>query len=371
MLESLNLAMFAMPKTRQPKQLQPMNKEISKILINWYRVNKRDLPWRNTRDPYRIWISEIILQQTRVAQGESYYRRFVDRFPDVQTLASASEEEVLKYWQGLGYYTRARNLHAAAKTVCEEYQGLFPTDYKYVRALKGIGDYTAAAIVSFTTGQPYPVVDGNVFRVLARLFAVDTPIDTGKGKKEFTDLARELMDTEQTGIHNQAIMEFGALQCVPQSPDCTVCPLQDRCKAYQFGDVTLFPIKKNKTKTRDRFFHYFDIRKGDKTYLYRRAGKDIWTGLFEFPMIETAGDVSPEALMTSDEFCKLFGESKLSIHPFSKRYKHVLSHQVLYADFYRVEVGDDFTLPEPYREIRSDEISEYAVPQLMNRYLLE
>lgn len=246
----------------------------SAVLINWYQKNKRDLPWRNTKDPYCIWISEIILQQTRVVQGYDYYQRFIQRFPDVATLASADQGEVLKYWQGLGYYSRARNLHEAAKDILSRFGGVFPQDYGSVLSLKGIGEYTAAAIVSFVWNQPYPVIDGNVFRVLSRLFALDTPVDTGPGKKQIAELAQTLMDPMYAGIHNQAIMEFGALQCIPQNPDCENCPFVNRCLGYASGDILQFPVKSNKIKTRNRYFNYFFITNEGDTYLHRRTGKD-------------------------------------------------------------------------------------------------
>ena len=233
--------------------------ETSRLLRGWYRIHKRELPWRESSDPYVIWISEIILQQTRVAQGMDYFLRFTGRFPDVASLASAEEDEVLKYWQGLGYYSRARNLHAAAKDIMERFGGVFPERYEDVISLKGVGEYTAAAIVSFVWGRPYPVVDGNVFRVLSRLFAVDIPIDTAKGKKAFAELAGLVMDPRHAGQHNQAMMELGALQCVPQNPDCEACPLKGRCAAYGAGEVQAYPVKRAKARTRDRYFHYLYI----------------------------------------------------------------------------------------------------------------
>ena len=219
-------------------------------LIGWYGVNKRDLPWRGTKDPYRIWISEIILQQTRVAQGYDYFMRFIRRFPDVRSLAEADEDEVMRYWQGLGYYSRARNLHEAARSM----KGVFPDTYAGVRALKGVGDYTAAAICSIAYDMPYAVVDGNVYRVLARYFDMDVPIDSTEGKKAFAALAQELMDKQHAGTYNQAIMDFGALQCVPQAPDCPSCPLADTCQAYARGRVAVLPVKQHKPKVSDRYF---------------------------------------------------------------------------------------------------------------------
>ncbi|MDR1683338.1 MAG: A/G-specific adenine glycosylase, partial [Candidatus Symbiothrix sp.] len=279
---------------------------ITQKLIAWYVENQRFLPWRGIHDPYRIWISEIILQQTRVVQGLEYYNRFIRRFPDVKSLAEADEQEVLKYWQGLGYYSRARNLHQAAKTIQTEYQGVFPRDYQSVLYLKGIGEYTAAAIVSFAWNEPYPVVDGNVFRFLSRLFAVNEPIDTGKGKKYFTELAAGLMDKSQAGLFNQAMMEFGALQCVPASPDCTVCPFQAKCLAYSRNAVAQYPVKQNKTKTKDLYLYYFHIGDSELLFLNQRKGKRIWQNLFEFPLIESETPLDFVQLSQTEQFREWF-----------------------------------------------------------------
>ncbi|MBV5343686.1 A/G-specific adenine glycosylase, partial [bacterium] len=260
---------------------------ISKALTNWYNQNKRELPWRDITDPYRIWISEIILQQTRVNQGMRYYLRFVERFPDVKTLAVAEEDEVLKYWQGLGYYSRARNIHKTAKIITEKHKGIFPKNHSDILLLKGIGEYTAAAICSFAYNQPYAVVDGNVFRVLSRVFGIETPIDSTSGKKEFTQLAEKLLDKKEPGLHNQSIMEFGALQCVPVQPDCGVCPLQTVCKAYSLNMADKLPVKATKTKVRERFFNYFYIEYQDKIFIQKRSEKDIWQNLYELPLVES------------------------------------------------------------------------------------
>lgn len=344
--------------------------EISRLLVDWYGSNKRLLPWRETTDPYIIWISEIILQQTRVVQGLSYFLRFVERFPDVHSLAEAAEDEVLKYWQGLGYYSRARNLHNAAQDICDRFGGVFPTQYKDVMSLKGIGEYTAAAIVSFAWNQPYPVVDGNVFRVLSRLFALDTPIDTPRGKKEFTQLAGMVMNPAEAGIHNQAIMELGALQCIPQHPDCEICPLQARCMAFGAGNVSSYPVKQNKTKTRPRYFHYFHIVMGNKTWLARRAKKDIWEGLYEFPLIETDCPTDFAELQKSELFRLLFMDTgHMDISVKLENIKHVLSHQVLYTTFYRVKIEKINESLQAYLLIDSDEIEKFAVPRLIHLYL--
>lgn len=366
-----NQLVAGLEKTKKKCMSQIENKlEISRLLRNWYQKHKRELPWRESSDPYIIWISEIILQQTRVAQGMDYFLRFTGRFPDVASLASAEEDEVLKYWQGLGYYSRARNLHAAAKDIMERFGGVFPQHYKDVISLKGIGEYTAAAIVSFVWNQPYPVVDGNVFRVLSRLFAVDTPIDTPKGKKAFTELAGVVMDSEYAGWHNQAIMELGALQCVPQNPDCGVCPLKERCMAYGAGTVQSYPVKQNKTKTRDRYFHYLYINYKGKTWLSRRKGKDIWEGLYEFPLIETDRAVDFAGLQEMDVFRRLFaGAGKLDVSVGLSGVKHVLSHQILYATFYRIEIERENEALQSFLSVPVEELDKYAVPRLIHIYL--
>lgn len=343
----------------------------SAVLIDWYSRNKRDLPWRDTKDPYCIWISEIILQQTRVVQGYDYYQRFIQRFPDAESLAFADQEEVLKYWQGLGYYSRARNLHEAAKIIMNDFGGLFPRDYKDILSLKGIGEYTAAAIASFVWNQPYPVVDGNVFRVLSRLFAIDTPIDTGGGKKQIAELAQSLMDPKHAGLHNQAIMEFGALQCVPQNPDCEKCPFVDSCLGYVSGNVMQFPVKRNKIKTRNRYFNYFFITYKGDTYLQRRSGKDIWEGLFEFPLIETEGLKDFEALQTTESFKALFDMTGQPVFSIEKAgVKHVLSHQVLYVTFYKVEIQSENKALTNYLRIPISSIDDYPVSRLIHSYLI-
>lgn len=344
--------------------------ETSRLLVEWYKKNKRDLPWRHSTDPYIIWISEIILQQTRVAQGLDYFRRFTERFPDVLSLAAADEDEVLKYWQGLGYYSRARNLHSAAKTIRDVYGGQFPQTYKEVLSLKGVGEYTAAAIVSFAWNLPYPVVDGNVYRVLSRLYALDTPIDSTRGKRLFTELAASLLDPKQAGVHNQAVMELGALQCVPQHPDCPACPLSAKCQAYASGLVHSFPVKQNKTKTRDRYFHYFHIIYKGQTWLNRRSGRDIWNGLYEFPLIETDSPLDFADLRETEAFRHLFADAgKLELSVELSNVKHVLSHQVLYATFYKVEIAQAGKSLDDYLTIRDDEMDNYAVPRLIHIYM--
>ena len=299
----------------------------TKILAKWYDKNKRDLPWRRTKDPYRIWVSEIILQQTRIEQGWDYYLRFLEKFPILRALASAEEEEVLKLWQGLGYYSRARNMHAAAKEIMNLHQGIFPKTYEEIRKLKGIGDYTAAAISSIAFGIPSPVVDGNVLRLFSRFFGIRDPVDTQKGKTTVLEKAKELISPEHPGDFNQAIMEFGALQCKP-TPDCKTCPLKPGCVAFQQNRIAEFPVKSKKQRQRTRYFHYLFIitGKGKKrsVFLKKRTGNDIWKNLFDFPLIETEKAVSHKKLILLKEWNDLFSgmkvtllkESKIPAHPF-------------------------------------------------------
>ncbi len=339
---------------------------VASKLIEWYESNKRELPWRDINDPYKIWISEIILQQTRVNQGMDYYLRFIDRFPDIHTLADADEQEVLKYWQGLGYYSRARNLHAAAQTVVNDFGGIFPNDYHSIIQLKGIGEYTASAIISFAWNKPYPVVDGNVFRFLSRLLMIDEPIDTNKGKTLFTKIAGELMDVSQAGIFNQAIMEFGALQCVPASPNCFTCPFSEKCFAYSESKTEAYPVKLNKVKIKNRYFHYFYIRINDHIHIRRRTEKDIWQNLYEFPSIETTEPLDFEDLKKSENFRNLFPVSeKIRCKLILKNKKHVLTHRVLWMDLYQVELCEESESLSSYLKIPFSELDNYPVHRLM------
>lgn len=338
---------------------------ISNTLQSWYSRHKRDLPWRHTTDPYKIWISEIILQQTRVNQGLGYYQRFIERFPTVVSLASAHEDEVLKHWQGLGYYSRARNIHKTAQHIAEVYKGKFPTQHAEILKLKGIGDYTAAAISSFAFNQPYAVVDGNVFRVLSRLFGIETPIDTTAGKKEFAALAQQLIDKNEPAHHNQAVMEFGALQCVPVQPDCAVCPLQQVCKAYELDVVQVLPVKASKTKVRDRYFNYFDIKFNDQLFIQKRTAKDIWQNLYELPLIEA------DRLFELDEIPQLelfasTGFVEIEANPFT--IKHILSHQRIYARFFSLRINSYPPFSNDLLAINRNELENYAISKLSSVY---
>ena len=344
--------------------------EISAPLLNWYAIHKRPLPWRETRDPYRIWVSEIILQQTRIAQGMDYYFRFIDRFPDVLSLARASEDEVLKYWQGLGYYSRARNLLAAARTIQETYKGCFPTSYRDVRALKGIGDYTAAAICSIAYALPVAAVDGNVYRVLARIFNVDLPIDSTTGKRYFSELAAAQLDERHPGEYNQALMDFGALQCTPGTPDCSVCPLEAKCLGLSCGHIGELPVKKKRTAVRNRYFYYFHILCEGRTWMHRREGKDIWQGLYEFPLIETDGSIAPDDLQDRPEYRSLFGGiGKPEILSVSPEIRHILSHQALHIRFLTVVIPQPGTGLNNYTSLAPQDIPRLAVPRPIEAFL--
>ena len=310
-----------------------MNKDFfSKHIINWYRSHQRDLPWRRTRDPYKIWLSEIILQQTRVAQGLPYYEKFVKKFPSVFELAKASTQDVLRLWQGLGYYSRARNLHQCAKDIVQRYNGVFPNSFEELKKLKGIGPYTAAAIASIAFREPVAVVDGNVFRVLARVFGVDKDIASDEGKKYFFSLANDLIDRTQPDLFNQAMMEFGALHCLPRNPKCDECIFSKKCEAKSRNLQELLPVKSKKLKVRTRYLNYFVILAKNKVLMRQRNGKDIWKGLYDFYLIETSRSQKAETLIQKDKF---LGRSRVVRE--SKMITHLLSHQKLKVKFIDIE----------------------------------
>jgi len=339
----------------------------SNKIINWYHLNKRDLPWRNSTDPYVIWLSEIILQQTRVDQGLDYFNRFLKNYPNVNALAQSSEKDILKLWQGLGYYSRARNLHYTANYISKELKGVFPNNYVDILKLKGVGEYTASAISSFSFDLPYPVIDGNVYRVLSRIFGIGLPIDSTEGKKAFKKLAFELIDTENPAIYNQAIMEFGALQCKPKSPNCEDCPFFLECYALKNNAIDEFPKKEKKIKQRDRFFNYLVILDKDVIYLKERTEKDIWKGLFDFPLIESASPIeSMEELLKEHEH---FSDYEISLKQQSVTYKHILSHQKIHAIFWLVSCQHQSYLRDNFIEIPLKEINNYPVPKLIENYL--
>ena len=336
-------------------------------LINWYKQNKRDLPWRTTNDPYKIWLSEIILQQTQVIQGLAYYNRFVERYPTVAKLANAEQEEVLKLWQGLGYYARARNLHTAAKQVVEQFDGKFPATYAELRMLKGVGEYTAAAIASFAFKEAHAVVDGNVYRFLSRLFGISEPIDGTQGKRIFSELAHELLNKKQPDMHNQAIMEFGSQYCKVQQPNCNDCIFSSRCEAFKSGTVLDLPVKAKKTKVSLRFFHYLILLDKKKNFVLRKRGEgDIWQGLYEYYCIETAGADEFPKLKVHEKFKQLKAKEIVLIAR-SKWYKHQLSHQLINARFYTLSA--EYKLPEGCISCNSEKMQKMSLPRLITKYL--
>ncbi|WP_338811858.1 A/G-specific adenine glycosylase [Bernardetia sp. Wsw4-3y2] len=373
------------------------NTFFSQQIISWYQQNKRDLPWRDTQNPYKIWLSEIILQQTRVAQGMPYYEKFIEHFPTVQQLAAADEQTVLRLWQGLGYYSRARNLHAAAKYISEELNGVFPNNYTEIKKLKGVGDYTAAAISSFAFDEVQAVVDGNVYRVLARFFGIEKDITSTEGKKEFRELAQKLIDKKEPAIYNQSIMEFGALQCVPKNPNCKICPLQEKCRAFEKSWIERLPIKGKKTVVKDRFMHYFvfvkqnEIDSEKKVLIRQRQEGDIWQGLNDFFVIEFLNkdkkNFEPvkelQNKLKEDKFDIEFEsiqnlESKLKSTHESIIFKHQLSHRTLYAKFYTLEINNtkeqiEFwnKLKKKYNleEINWQNLDKIPKPVLISKYL--
>ena len=343
--------------------------EIVARLFAWYDEHSRDLPWRSTRNPYHIWISEIILQQTRVAQGYDYFVRFIERFPTVESLAAAPEDEVMRMWQGLGYYSRARNLHHAAKQIVA--MGGFPDTYDAIRSLRGVGDYTAAAIASFAFDIPQAAVDGNVCRVWSRVFGIAEPIDSARGKQMIVEAARTLLPAAHAAKYNQAVMEFGALQCVPRNPDCPSCPLAHKCVAFAEGRVGELPAKSHKTKVEPRYLTYLYIHTTEALLLHKRTADDIWRNLYELPLIETSVALSPEALFATPEFAEW--HSLLPDHIYKgsvEGVKHVLSHRVLHASFHELEVQGTLLVPEGFVAVPFDELHRYALPRLIERYML-
>ena len=352
--------------------------EFASVLLKWFRENGRDLPWRQTRDPYAIWLSEIILQQTQVKQGWDYWERFMHRWPTVEALAAATEDEVLREWQGLGYYSRARNLHYAARQIVA--LGHFPDTLDEIRKLKGVGDYTAAAIGSIAFGLPAAVVDGNVYRVLARHFGIGTPINTTEGKKLFQSLAQSLLPSSEhldisltshllplTSEYNQAIMDFGAIQCTPSSPNCLSCPLQESCSAFRSNRISDLPVKQKTLKVRERHLIYIYIRCHGETAIHRRGPGDIWQGLYEPLCLELSGD----GLEVRDMLSASGSLLPLTSHllPLKKNVRHVLTHRILLADFYLLETPEKPSLPSDYIWIKETELDSYAVPRLIEKFL--
>ncbi len=340
--------------------------DFKKKLTYWYSINKRDLPWRNTKNPYHIWLSEIILQQTQVKQGLPYYDAFIKQYPTIFDLANASEEEVLKLWQGLGYYSRARNLHTTAKYVAFELNGKFPDNYKDLLKLKGVGDYTASAIASIAFNEVAAVVDGNVYRVLSRYFGIKTPINSTSGIKEFKKLASSIIDREQPALFNQAIMEFGATQCKPKNPDCNVCPLNESCIALQKNLIDVLPVKLKKTKVKTKFFNFLVCIDNNKnTFLEKRTSKGIWQNLYQFPLIESNKSLSSEEFHLLNIKDSVLNNLKFDYSLYNIEDKiHKLSHQHLHTKFWIIETDE---LPKNATSIK--DIKTFPVPVLISDFI--
>tara|TARA_R110000737_G_scaffold353431_1_gene405254 strand:+ start:967 stop:2040 length:1074 start_codon:yes stop_codon:yes gene_type:complete len=348
------------------------NQAFSNILIRWYERHKRDLPWRETKDPYAIWLSEIILQQTRVAQGLPYFQKFISRFPTVGSLAEASQEEVLALWQGLGYYSRARNLHACAQMVASQYDGKFPNTHKELLQLKGIGAYTAAAIASFAFNEAVPVVDGNVYRVVSRVFGLHDDISNASTRKVFEGRLASLIPSDAPGEFNQAIMEFGALHCTPSAPDCKNCIFNHSCFAFKNNEVANLPVKTKKVKVLNRYFNYFVFQFGEEVLMGSRKDKDIWLGLHDFFIREKEELLDEDAAL--GEVKRLISPESWELIDISATYKHVLTHRIIYARFFRVRVlmHEDFRLLSERLGLNAISISDTAgisKPVLITNYL--
>jgi len=340
------------------------------ILIKWNRTeNKRQMPWKGEKNPYKIWISEIILQQTRVQQGLDYYNRFIKKWPTVIDLANAPEQDVYKLWEGLGYYSRCKNLIASAKYITDTLNGRFPEKYEDIISLKGIGDYTAAAIASFAFNQPYAVVDGNVFRVLARFFGIETPVDTTEGKKLFKELANELLDKNNPAEYNQAIMDFGAVICKPAVPLCAACPFRERCIAYQKKTVGVLPVKEKTIKQRTRFFNYLLIEQAGNIYINQRTDKDIWQNLYEFILVETESLVAEKEFLQSSAFTTLLGKNNFKVNRISKIYSQKLTHQTITGRFFHIKIKNSKTALKKYNLIPVSELKKLAFPKFIASYL--
>ncbi len=349
------------------KELNDKMVDFCKDLLGWYTINKRELPWRKTKDPYAIWLSEIILQQTRVDQGLSYYVKFIEKYPTVEDFASAGEDEILKLWQGLGYYSRARNMHKTAQEVVCKWQGKFPSSYDDLLKLKGIGEYTAAAISSISYEKPHAVVDGNVYRVLSRFFGITTPIDSTTGKKEFSLLANSLMNKEKPGEYNQALMEFGALYCTPKNPDCRKCIFKSRCIAFDSSMVEKLPIKGEKQKNRFRYFNYLVILDKGSVYLKKRTGNDIWRNLYEFPLIEKDKKTD---MTDSEKLVRTYpGMEKFEIIKTTLWKKQVLSHQNIYYRFIYMIADNKKNKLADLLKVNKKDIFNFAVPKPIEREL--
>lgn len=341
-----------------------MHLVFNKNILSWNLDNKRILPWKYTENPYHIWLREVILQQTRVEQGAAYYQRFLEKYPQVNDLAKASLEEVYKDWEGLGYYSRARNLHFAAQQIMQDFGGVFPASYDDVIQLKGVGEYTAAAIMSFAYHQPYAVLDGNVFRVLSRFFGVQIPIDTSSGKKHFRELAQTCLADADPAVYNQAMMDFGATICTPQKPSCDNCPLSSHCIAYNQDLISVLPVKSQKIKRQKRFFNFMIFEKDDQIVIQQRRQDDIWRNLYQFPLIE-----SSKKLLSINQLIKEAGLNISEINA-SKQYKQLLTHRKVYARFFHIKVNE-LKIKDDWLLIENQDMKQYSYPKIVREYLNE
>jgi A/G-specific adenine glycosylase len=351
----------------------PAHPFFAQALLDWYPRHRRDLPWRHTQDPYAIWLSEIILQQTRVQQGLPYYERFLAAYPTVQDLAAAPEQEVLRLWQGLGYYSRARNMRLTAQQVVNDYGGRFPATYAELLKLRGIGPYTAAAIASFAFGERVAVLDGNVYRVLSRIFGITTDIAQPSARKEFQHLADQLISVENPADYNQAIMEFGAIQCTPANPDCLFCPVREQCFAFQHGMVQQLPVKSKAKASRTRYFHYFVLRHGERVYLRKRTHKDIWHSLYDFHLTETAETALPtKALLKELELLGAQIAADRVSEP-AAAMRHTLSHQKVEALFHELwldaPLADAVLQQTGLQAYEAEQMDELPKPVIISNYL--
>lgn len=352
-----------------------MKTKFASLLLQWYALNKRDLPWRETRNPYHIWISEIILQQTRVDQGLDYFNRFIAQFPDIESVALAAEDEILLLWQGLGYYSRARNLKYTANYIYTHYQGIFPNAYDEILSLKGIGNYTAAAIASIAYNLPYPAVDGNVLRIISRIFGVEEPVDTKKGKDKVTELLNIVFLSEKAGDFNQALMDFGALVCKPKAALCNQCPFMNSCYAFSIGNVEVFPKKSKKVITKKRFLNFiiFRIAENNEFFIYikQRKADDIWKHLYEFPLIESESALSEVDLIKNVIFKKLIHNNSFIVVDISDILTHKLTHQTLFAKFFVIAITHELNLIHHFDLIKVNiaDLKKYALPKLILNYI--
>ncbi|MEO8147751.1 MAG: A/G-specific adenine glycosylase [Bacteroidia bacterium] len=344
----------------------------SEKIIAWYEVNKRTLPWRESGDPYIIWLSEIILQQTRVEQGMPYFYKFIETFPDVKSFAEADEHDILKLWQGLGYYSRARNMYHAALSIVNEFESKFPASFTDLRKLKGVGDYTAAAIASFAYNLPHAVVDGNVYRFLSRHFGIHTPIDSTEGKRQFFLLANKLLDKKKPAIHNQAMMEVGALICTPRNPLCNQCPVNSSCLAFHKKTIGQLPVKSKKTAVKNRYLFYFLILYKNKFIIHKRTGNDIWKNLYDLPLVETSKIIKPEKIFATPGFISIVKESLFRINKISDSITHKLTHQNLHTVFIKLTLEQkNFESGAHMQFVSINNAKKFPFPKLIENYLLQ